>query len=156
MKKDSLSFYSLLWFMSKYAAEGKLYEFIVRYRNIWQGHSFLRRQATAAMARFSSRIGTRLELINNQAMSGIPTAVSVATQLSQFAEFKDLPFNLNAYIFPTKIANKYTHSKFIVLCSVLASEQIRNDPVVHAKIQLHVLDPWHRNILRSEFSIPLP
>lgn len=156
-KKDALSFYALLWFLSKYETEEELYKFLMKYRNIWQGNSFLRRQATASMSRFGgSRSARRQELINHQAMSGVPTTVSVANQLSQFAEIKTLPFNLNAYLFPTSKPKIYPHTKFMVLCSVLSSEAIRSDAGVISKVDAYICDAWHRSILKSEFKVPLP
>jgi hypothetical protein len=155
-KKDAQSFFALLWFLSKYETEANFYKFLVRYRNIWQSNSFLRRQATASMARFgSNRTSGRLDLINHQAMSGIPTTVSIANQLSQFAELSSISFKLNAYLFPTTKPGTYPHSKFMVLCSVLASDSIRKDLSVHAKINSYIGDPWHRSVLKNEFKIPL-
>lgn len=156
-KRDAQSFFALLWFLSKYEAEAGLYNFLVRYRNIWQGNSFLRRQATASMARFgSNRSGRRLELINHQAMSGVPTTVSIANQLSQFAELGAVPFELNAYLFPKAKPIVYPHSKFMVLCSVLASKSVRSDPSIIGKVNSYVSDPWHRAVLRNEFKMVLP
>lgn len=155
-KKDAQSFFALLWFMSKYESERNLYTFLVKYRNIWQNNSFLRRQATAAMARFScNRIRRRLELINHQAMSGAATTVSVANQITQFTGLEVIPFALNAYLFTTARPSVYPHTKFIVLCSVLASESVRNDPAVQKKVASYVNDPWHRDILINEFKLSL-
>lgn len=154
-KKDPLSFFSLLWFLSKYETEGNLYKFLINYRKIWQANSFLRRQATSAMARFATRSSKKLVLLNHQAMSGIPATVSVANQLTQFAALTAISFNLKAYLFPENGASSYPHAKFMVLCSVLASEKIRNDPAVHIKIESYLTDSRHRKILRNEFGIPL-
>ena len=156
-KKDALSFFSLLWFLSKYETDENLYKFLMRYRNIWQGNSFLRRQATASMSRFGgNRSNRRLDLINHQAMSGVPTTVSVANQLSQFAELEILPFSLNAYLFPTSKPFFYPHAKFMVLCSVLASDSIRSDSSIISKVDSYISDFWHREILKSEFEVLLP
>lgn len=156
-KKDAQSFFALLWFKSKYESESNLYSFLIKYRNIWQNNSFLRRQATAAMSRFgSNQAKRRLELINHQAMSGAPTTVSAANQITQFAALASVPFSLNAYLFPTAKPTVYPHSKFMVLCSVLASEVVRSDPVVQSKVASYVSDPWHRNILKTEFKLSLP
>lgn len=156
-KKDAQSFFALLWFMSKYEDVSSLSSFLVKYRNIWQNNSFLRRQATASMARFSSSLKkSQVELINHQAMSGVPTTVSVANQLKQFAELTVVPFSLNAYLFPTSKPSIYPHTKFLVLCSALASKPVRNDPTVHSKIAAYVTDPRHLDILSREFKLPLP
>lgn len=156
-KKDAQSFFALLWFLSKYETEADLYKFLMRYRNIWQSNSFLRRQATASMGRFgSNRSRSRVELIKHQAMSGIPTTVSLANQITDFAEIGSIPFKLNAYLFPTTKPILYPHTKFIVLCSVLASSPVRDDPTVVSKVNDYVLDNWHREVLRNEFGIALP
>lgn len=153
-KRDAQSFFALLWFKSKYADVKSLYSFLTKYRNIWQNNSFLRRQATAAMARFSYlRAKQTLDLINHQAMSGVLTTVSVANQLAQFADLTSIPFSLNAYLFPTAKPTAYPHAKFIVLCSVLASEAIRDDAAVVGKVSVYVTDPRHRNILTKEFKL---
>lgn len=156
-KKDAQSFYALLWFLSKYEPEDLLYKFLMRYRNLWQGNSFLRRQATASMSRFGcNRTSKRLDLLNHQAMSGVPAAVSIANQLSQFSQISALSFRLNAYLFPTAKPIVYQHSKFMVLCSVLASKTCRADPAIINKVDEYVSDPWHREILKNEFKILLP
>ncbi|HJU83008.1 MAG TPA: RNA-directed DNA polymerase [Holophagaceae bacterium] len=156
-KKDAQAFFALLWFKSKYEDVQGLQSFLVKYRNIWQNNSFLRRQATAAMARFCcSRSKKRLELLNHQAMSGVPTTVSVANQITQFGELTLIPFSLNAYLFPTTKPAIYPHSKFVVLCSVLASEPIRNDAAVLSKIAAYITDPQHLSILTREFNLSLP
>lgn len=153
-KRDAQSFFALLWFKSKYADVKSLYSFLTKYRNIWQNNSFLRRQAIAAMARFSYlRAKQTLDLINHQAMSGVLTTVSVANQLAQFADLTSIPFSLNAYLFPTAKPTAYPHAKFIVLCSVLASEAIRDDAAVVGKVSVYVTDPRHRNILTKEFKL---
>ncbi|MBB5766204.1 RNA-directed DNA polymerase [Xanthomonas euroxanthea] len=155
-KKDPQAFFALLWFMSKYEDVNGLSSFLIKYRNIWQNNSFLRRQATASMARFGSLLGkSQVEMINHQAMSGVPTTVSVANQLKQFADLKVVPFSLNAYLFPTSRSSIYPHTKFLVLCSVLASQTVRNDTAVHRKIAEHVNDPRHIDILCREFNLPL-
>ena len=156
-KKDEQSFFALLWFLSKYDDVNELYSFLFRYRNTWQNNSFLRRQATSAMARFSSSLNKKqVELINHQAMSGVPTTVSIANQLKQFAKLSEIPFKLNAYLFPTYKQFIYPHPKFLVLCSILASASIRNNPVVHKKIYEYVTDPRYLEILTSEYKLPLP
>lgn len=155
-KKDPQSFFALLWFLSKYETEESLFRFLQRYRNIWQGNSFLRRQATASMARFGcNRKSKEIDLINHQAMSGVPTTVSIANQLTLFAELKTVPFNLNAYLFPTAKPNVYPHAKFIVLCSVIASSHVRRNSSVLEKIDSYITDSWHREVLRNEFGLEL-
>lgn len=156
-KKDAQSFFALLWFLSKYETEDLLYKFLIRYRNIWQSNSFLRRQATASMARFGcNRTSKRIELINHQAMSGVATSVSLANQLTQFAELGSIPFQLNAYLFPIVKPAIYPHFKFIVLCSVLASEAVRRDPSIVGKVDSYISDAWHRELLKNEFKMALP
>lgn len=155
-KKDPLSFFALLWLLSKYETEESLYKFLIRYRNIWQANSFLRRQATASMARFGgNRTASRLDLLNHQAMSGLPTTVSIANQFTLFAEIKTIPFALNAYLFPTKKPVIYPHAKFIVLCSVLTSKSIRENVGIIDKVESYITDKWHREILKNEFNMPL-
>lgn len=156
-KKDAQSFFALLWFMSKYENVDEFGKFLVRYRNIWQNNSFLRRQATASMARFGcSPTDKQIELINHQAMSGVLTTVSVANQLIQFSGYTTLPFDLNAYLFPKSKPSVYPHAKFIVLCSVLSSEAIRRKPDILQKISEYITDPRHLDILAREFRLTLP
>lgn len=156
-KKDAQAFFALLWFKSKYEDVNGLYAFLIKYRNIWQNNSFLRRQATASMARFGCSLNTQQrELINHQAMSGVSTTVSLANQITQFGDFSAIPFGLNAYLFPTSKPLVYPHTKFVVLCSVLGSETIRTDPLVVDKIASYVTDPRHRGILAKEFRLSLP
>jgi hypothetical protein len=156
-KKDALSFFALLWFKSKYETVQNLQAFLIKYKNIWQNNSFLRRQATATMSRFScSRTQKQIDLINHQAMSGIPTTVSIANQITLFASLDKVPFPLRAYLFPEAKPAIYPHAKFIVLCSVLASEQIRNNNFVLMSISKYVTDPQQIQILTKEYNLLLP
>ncbi len=153
-KNDAQSFFALLWFKSKYSKSDALYNFLIKNRGTWQGNSFLRRQATASMSRFAFSNGKKFrDLRAHQAMSGVPTSVSVANQLAQFSAMTAVPFALGAYLFTKQIPQTYPHTKFIVLCSVLASNHIRNDPSIYKKIVSHVSDPWHLRILSQEFGI---
>lgn len=155
-KKDPQSFFAVLWFLSKHETEEALYAFLIKYKNLWQGNSFLRRQATSSMARFGCKwTKGRLDLLKHQAMSGVPTTVSIANQITEFSEIQSIPFKLNSYLFPSNKQRIYPHSKFMVLCSVLASESVRSDSSVHEKITSHVEDFWHRTILREEYGIPV-
>jgi hypothetical protein len=88
-------------------------------------------------------------------MSGVPAAVSIANQLSQFSEIDALPFKLSAYLFPKTKPSIYPHAKFIVLCSVMASGACRSNLAVIKKVDEYLTDPWHRMILVEEFGMPL-
>lgn len=154
IKKDPISFYSLLWFKSKYNNGVDLFKFLDKYRNIWQNNSFLRRQATACLGRFDlSKEQKRLDLLDHQLFSGMSTTVSVANQIKQFSKIETISFNLNAYLFPTTLSKYYPHAKFIVLCSVLSSVEIRKKDYTLSKLKDYIKDPWHIFILKDEFNL---
>ncbi|MEW8442237.1 MAG: RNA-directed DNA polymerase [Candidatus Thiodiazotropha taylori] len=152
--KEPLGFYSILWFRSKYQPPNDLAEFILKYRNYWNGHSFLRRQVTASLSRLLPLNTEKVNgLLSDQKLSGIPSTVSVANQLSLFSELGSLEKKVRMYLFPTHSPKVYPHAKFLVLCSVLNSEAIRNDPSIKKSVEEYITDRTYRYWLKECYGL---
>jgi hypothetical protein len=148
-------FYSVLWFRSKYDHEDDLLRFIKKYTNIWQSNPFLRRQVTAIFSRMLVMQRSDVEeMISTQIISGVASVVSVATQIQEFSKTQALDNKLRSYLFnPSKPQRPYPLPKFLVLCSILNSPEIRRSPAVKKHVVEHVYDPYFRKWLDHQYNI---
>lgn len=152
--KNPADFYSVLWFKAKYDHAEELLRFIKKYQNLWQADSFLRRQVTAVMGRLLIANSKEIEsLLYTQISSGISNTVSLANQIQRFSKIDTLDGKLRFYLFPKSVQKPYPLPKFIVLCSVLNSEQIRTDGDVKKSVLEHVKDPYYRKWLDAQYNI---
>ncbi|MFB0831889.1 RNA-directed DNA polymerase [Brevibacillus laterosporus] len=152
--KKSSDFYSMLWYKSKYNSPEELLLFIKRYKKTWQKDSFLRRQVTAALSRLLPFNYKEVnEILQSQITSGIPNTVTLANQLFLFKRIKIIDTKLQFYLFPNKRQKPYPLSKFLVLCSVLSSEEIRNDERIKGEIREHIKDPYYLKWIDFLFKI---
>ncbi|MNO98996.1 hypothetical protein D3C76_907580 [compost metagenome] len=153
-RKLPSDFYCLLWFKAKYNHPEDLLKFVVKYKNLWQTDTFLRRQVTATISRLlitNSKISE--DILSSQISSGVPNTVTLASQIMMFKDLEKLDNKLIFYLFPKSIQRIYPLGKFLVLCSVLNSEKIRNDKVVREKIKTHIKDPYYLKWLDTQFNI---
>lgn len=154
MHKEPLGFYALLWFKSKYDPPKQLFLFIRKYKNLWQSHSFLRRQATACLSRTLREPSTKSKsLLSEQALSGIQNTVSVANQISLFSKIDTLETKVRMYLFPDKKPKFYPHAKFLVLCSVLNSKEVRKQQDIRDTVDEYVTDRTYRHWLRKQYGL---
>jgi Reverse transcriptase (RNA-dependent DNA polymerase) len=152
--KNQSDFYSALWFKSKYNHPEELLKFVIRYKSTWLSDSFLRRQITSILGRLLIVNSKEVDaLLYMQISSGINGTVSLANQILQFSKIECLDGKLRFYLFPEKPQRPYPHSKFMVLCSVLNSDKIRNDITVKKSVMEHVLDPYYRKWLDFQYNI---
>lgn len=153
-QKTPSHFYCILWFKAKYSQAEDLLSFIVKYENLWQTDSFLRRQVTAILSRLLITNREKVkEYLYNQISSGITNTVTLANQIFQFSILKRLDPKLIFYLFPRKRQSPYPLSKFLVLCSVLNSQKIREDVIVIAKIKYQITDPFFLKWLNTQYNI---
>lgn len=153
-RKNPLDFYSLLWFKTKYSRADTLLGFLMTYKNLWQADPFLRRQATAIFGRLYIVDNEKVkQQLLSQISSGEQNTVSVASQIQHFLDISSLNAILNSYLFTTKIQKPYPLPKFLVLCSVLNSVNIRNNTAIKAKILNHIGDPYYRKWLKQDYGI---
>jgi len=154
-RKNPLDFYSLLWFKAKYSRADDLFVFITKYKNLWQSESFLRRQATAVLARVYPIEKEKVKnILQAQVSSGEPNTVSLANQLQIFTELDSLNNILSFYLFPPNIIQRpYPLAKFLVLCAVLNSEKIRVNPDIRRKVLEYIKDPYYRKWLEHSYGI---
>ncbi|HEY0744605.1 MAG TPA: RNA-directed DNA polymerase [Chryseosolibacter sp.] len=153
-RKLPSDFYCILWFKAKYSHPEDLLRFIEKYKNLWQVDSFLRRQVTAIFSRLlitNSKI-VKEELFS-QISSGITSTVTLANQIFKFSKLQHLDGKLNMYLFPKKAQRPYPLNKFLVLCSVLNSNDIRANEVVKAKVLYHVKDPYFLRWIDFQYNI---
>ena len=147
-------FYCVLWFKAKYRSPKHLLSFIKKNKNKWQTDSFLRRQITATFSRlliFDQ--DATVELLKNQTTSGVPNTVTLANQILLFSTVEKLDIKLSSYLFPENIQKTYPLSKFLVLCSVLNSKEIRQDTSLKENIKKHIKDPYYLKWLNLHYKI---
>lgn len=146
-------FYALLWFKAKYSSPEDLYRFLRKFENLWKLDPFLRRQATAVLSRLLKIDNLeKRPLLIQQISSGNMGVVSVANQIAIFESVDKIGQRLDFYLFP-KNQHRYSLGKFLVLCSVLNSEKIRQEKAILAKIKNHISDPYYRHWLRIQYGL---
>lgn len=152
--KEPSGFYSLLWFKSKYSSPKELMAFLRKYQNLWQSNSFLRRQATICISRlFTPKSSDAQKMLASQALSGVQGTVSVANQISQFSQLTTLESKVRLYLFPTYKPRVYPLGKFMVLCSILNSETLRNNKKLREDVLTNLSDPTYRKWIRVQYGI---
>jgi hypothetical protein len=150
-------FYSLLWFKAKYSPPEKLLTFLTQYQNIWLTDTFLRRQATALFSRLyitdKKKVEKFLSLLSS---SGDSSSVSLANQITAFSKISVIIPRINSYIFPTPLKsdpNKYSLSRFLVLCSLLNSDVVRSNKIFTKKCIDRIKDPYYKKWLKEQYGI---
>lgn len=153
-RKISSDFYCLLWFKAKYNHPETLLQFIDKYKYIWQIDTFLRRQVTAILSRLLvNNNNTVVRLLNSQISSGVNNTVTLANQIYFFNNAKALESKLMLYLFPTSKQKVYSLSKFLVLCSVLNSPDVRQDEKIKSKVREYIKDPYYKKWIDSQYNI---
>ena len=152
--KRPSSFYALLHFKAKYSHPDELLSFLQKYKNLWGTDTFLRRQVTAVFSRlYKGNEQTVKPMLEAQLASGIPSTVTLANQIIQFAEADKIDFKLRSYLFTKSKQRPYPFSKFLVLCSSLNSESIRTNLEVKAKVLEYIKDPYYLKWLDQQYNI---
>lgn len=152
--KEPSGFYSLLWFKAKYASPKDLLAFLKKFQNLWQSNSFLRRQATICLSRLLTlKSPIPGEMLDNQALSGVQGTVSAANQISQFAHLTALESKVRIYLFPTHKSRTYPLGKFLVLCSVLNSAELRHNKKLREDALENITDPTYRKWIAIQYGV---
>lgn len=93
------------------------------------------------------------ESISTQISSGVVSVVSVATQIKEFSTIQVLDNKLKSYLFNINKPQRPCPPKFLVLCSVLNSMEIRRSLIVKKQVMEHVFDPYFRKWLDHQYNI---
>lgn len=153
-RKLPSDYHSVLWFKAKYNHPEELLKYIDTYKNNWNQDSFLKRQVTSALSRLVNFDKSKVSaLLKSYISSGTIDTVTVATQIISFSKIKNLDIKLTSYLFPQSYPRYYPLPKFLVLCSVLNSEEIRNDSNVRKKIKDYIKDPFYLKWLEQQYNI---
>lgn len=153
-RSRALCFYSCLWFKAKYNHPEDLANFIDEYADIWHTDTFLRRQTTAILSRLMVTRKEQAEpLLKSQISSGIPNTVTIANQILEFKNIKSIDNKLSWYLFPKVKQAAYPLPKFLVLCSVLNSKNIRTSDEVKKQISEHINDHHYKKWLNLQYNI---
>lgn len=76
----------------------------MKYKNLWQTDSFLRRQVTAVLSRLLiTNEKDAEELLSSQISSGDPNTVTLASQIMLFKQLEKLNNKLSFYLFPNSL-----------------------------------------------------
>jgi len=150
---EAFHFFCSLWIRAKYDHPTELLNFISQFENKWKKEPFLRRQITAVMARVYKSDTKKVEsLLKDQSKSNDISTVSIANHILDFSENDKLDFGVNGYIFPKKL-NFYSLERFLVLCSVLNSDSVRQMPGMDTKIKRVVKDNYFEKWLSVSYNI---
>lgn len=153
-RKNSSDFYCIMWFKAKYSHPEDLLNFTKKFQYIWNNDTFLRRQVTSILSRLLfNNNNDVIKLLNSQISSGIPNTVTLANQIYYFKNSNQIDSKLNFYLFPQNKQKVYPLSKFLVLCSVLNSEKIRNDQYVRDKVKEYISDPYFKKWIELQYNI---
>jgi hypothetical protein len=153
-RKITSDFYCLLWFKAKYNHPETLLQFIEKYKYIWQIDSFLRRQVTAILSRLliNNNINV-VKLLNSQISSGVNNTVTLASQIYFFNNATTAEGKLLFYLFPEVRPKIYSLPRFLVLCSVLNSLDVRQNQNIRSKVIEYIKDPYYKKWLDSQYNI---
>ncbi|WP_293925629.1 RNA-directed DNA polymerase [Sphingobacterium sp. UBA6320] len=153
-RKNSSDFYCSMWFKAKYSHPEELLGYIRKYQYIWNNDTFLRRQVTSILSRLLfNNNNDVIRLLNSQISSGVPNTVTLANQIYYFRNLKQLDSKMNFYLFPQSKQKIYPLAKFLVLCSVLNSEHIRNDHSIREKVREYITDPYFKKWIELQYNI---
>jgi hypothetical protein len=153
-RKNPFDFYCLLWVKSKYEHPDKLYNFIIRYENIWQTKPFLRRHVTAIMARLLPFKEDKVRLfLEKQISTGETQIVSIANHILTFSILDRVESKVNMYLFPKNAAKNYPLSKYLVLCSVLNSPKCRVDKNLIKNIKKSISDSYLKKWIEFQYDV---
>ena len=75
----------------------------------------------------------------------------MANQIIYNSEIPTLDKKLNLYLFNKNLKRPYSLSRFLVLCSVLNSNNIRQDPTIKENIQKFIVDPYYNKWLCYQY-----
>jgi len=147
-------FFCLLWLKTKYEHPEELLKFIDPYQNLWQSDSFLRRQVTAALSRLLYQDSKKVqEIFNIQFASGNLSTITLANQIRSAAEVTELNPKISLYLFNSNMKRPFSLQRFLVLCSFLNSEKLRNNADVKKKVVEYVKDPYYLSWLHVQYNI---
>ncbi|MEL7005182.1 MAG: RNA-directed DNA polymerase [Bacteroidota bacterium] len=155
-RKNPFDFYCLLWFKTKYSHPIELFDFIKKYDFIWKSTPFLRRQVISILGRiYTLRKDEINQMLDMQISTSESQVVSVANSIKMFSEAESLEEKVRLYLFPQ---GEYQHriyplSKFVVLCSFLNSEKVRNTPLVRDLVKEQISDPFYKKWIEVQYAI---
>ena len=152
--KSNMDFYSLMIFKAKYNHPEDLLNFIKKFSNKWHKEALLRRQIVCILSRLYLYDKEKVNnLLNQQISSGVIDTISVANMILSFLNLDKLDSKLSSYLFPPQMKRDYSLSRYLVLCSVLNSEQIRVTQEVRNKIKKFIVDPFYLHWLDVTYNI---
>lgn len=141
--KSVFEFYCCLWISAKYAKPSDLLSIIVSSKPLWSQEPFLTRQVVAVLPRIRPFKPEKVtEILEEQISIGPEDAASVAHNIKELETVDSLSKKLKPYLFPENKQIIYPLPKFLILCSVLESPQIKNDHGIRDKVKEYITDPW--------------
>ncbi len=153
-RKKAFDFYCLLWIKTKYDYPQDLFDFIIKYENMWKSHPFLRRQVTAILGRLFLYKEDKIKSILLQQISTSESqVVSVATAIFGFASLESVESKVKMYLFPKTKPKVYPMPKFLVLCTFLNSKKYREDISIKNLILKYITDPYYRKWIEFQYNI---
>ena len=147
-------FFCLLWLKTKYEHPEELLAFLIKFQNLWQSDSFLRKQVTAALSRLLYKDSKKVqEIFNIQFASGNLSTITLANQIRSASEEKELNKKISFYLFNSNLKRPFSLQRFLVLCSFLNSQSFRDNENVKKKVLEYVKDPYYLSWLLVQYNI---
>ncbi|MCE2504529.1 MAG: RNA-directed DNA polymerase [Chlorobi bacterium] len=151
--KEPFHFLCALWIRTKYDHPDNLLRFVFDFESEWKKEPFLRRQVTATMSRIYKYDTEKIEsALKSQTQSNDISTVSIANHILDFADKKTIEFHVNSYLFPNNL-RRYTLERFLVLCSVLNSDEVRQEGEIQRKVKKFVTDKYYLRWLDVSYNI---
>lgn len=143
-----IRFYYLLQLYGKYKSSADILDFISKYENKWKTSPFLRRQALALTSRTIGDHRAKTEkILMSSIHSGITEVISLANNIRELSEISEPDNRIRQYLFYGDPPEKYPFNKFLILKTVLSSQNLKNRKYYESNANKYVQDRFYRKWL---------
>lgn len=150
--KMPFDLYCYLWVAAKYARPSHLLSVIKSNKSLWEHEPFITRQVVSVLPRvrpFKSDVVDQMLL--EQISIGPEDAASVAHNILFLERVTDLDKKLKPYMFPDIPPSKYPLPKFLILLTLLESEDMRKNNKFLGLVSDHIKDPWMKHWINEYY-----
>ncbi|MDP4490139.1 RNA-directed DNA polymerase [Pseudoalteromonas piscicida] len=142
--------YCYLWVAAKYARPSQLLAVIKSKKSLWEHEPFLTRQVVSILPRIRSFKSSEVDKILDEQISiGPEDAASVAHNIRFLEEVQELDKKLKPYMFPDKKPRTYPVQKFLILLSLMESDELRKSEAFQNEVSKNIVDPWMKHWLKE-------
>jgi len=143
--KSIFIYYCYLWFSAKYADPESLFLNIMKNRNFWANDEFLSRQVTAILPRIYPHKPVHISnLLNDLINKGPGDVKSVGVNIRNLINLEKSFKGMYFYLFPKNKQKIYPLPKYLILYTVLNSENFNTNRDFKKRINDYIDDPWYK------------